>query len=124
VQGDGFLAGVDVPWRDERIAGVVALDFPVVVVHEQVMVSAEQDPVFKIGFAVVAPPVIDVVGFGPRRRPFTIGENATAVSGGEGDLLVAGEETLFPPQVQGLPVTGNGYDGGAAGAGETLDGLD
>jgi hypothetical protein len=43
----------------------VAGDFPPVVVEQQVMVSAQQDPVCKIGAAVVAFPEDDVVGLTP-----------------------------------------------------------
>jgi hypothetical protein len=55
-------------WWDEPVFGVfVSLNFPPVVVEEEVMVSAEQDAVGEICFAVVSFPEDDVVGFGVAR---------------------------------------------------------
>ena len=63
--------GVDVGWGDEVGGPVGAGDFPAVVVYEHVVVSAEQDSAVGVGCAVVAGPVVDVVGLGLLRVEVT-----------------------------------------------------
>ena len=89
-------------------AGLVARDLPAVVVHEHVVVSAEEDSAPEVGLAVIPMPVVDVVGFPPARWSVAAGDEASAVSGGE--------EALFAAEVEGVAeVEGLGGDEQARG---------
>ena len=44
------------------VAGLVATDFPPVVVEQQMVVFSQQDPVGDIGFTLVPFPLVNVVG--------------------------------------------------------------
>lgn len=59
---------INVGWWGEPIVVLVAFDFPVVVVKKHVVVSAEQYAVGQVSFAVVACPLVDVMGLGPAGR--------------------------------------------------------
>ena len=63
---------------------------------------AKQNPVCDIRIAVVAIPLLDVVGFAPRWRSFATAEPATTISCGEGDALGSGEHPLFATNVERL----------------------
>ena len=66
-------------------------DVPVVVVEEHVVSSAEEDSVGDVGFAGVALPGVDVVGFAPGWWAVAVGEAASAVPNCESDALSFGE---------------------------------
>ena len=116
--------GVDVGWGDEMGDAVGAGDFPAVVVHEHVVVSAEQDSAVCVRRAVVSNPVVDMVGFAPAGWSVAVAELAAAVAGGDGYCLSAAEESVFPAEVEDLAlgVELDGDDPG--GAGVSFDGGD
>src|SRR4051812_39927567 len=86
------------------------------------MMSAEQDPVGKVGAPVVASPLPDVVSLGPRWRPIASRPHASAVAHGQCSSLASGVGALFPPEVEHLAgcIEDHGQD--AARTGETFDG--
>ncbi|QYF74226.1 hypothetical protein [Cryobacterium sp. PAMC25264] len=92
------------------------------VVQEAVVRVAEQDAVADVGGAVVAEPVVDVVGFGEGGWFVAVAPAAAAVAGGEGDALGGGEEALVSAEVEGLVVGGEGDGQGAAVADEPVEG--
>ena len=80
--------------------GAGASDFPLVVVEEEVVVSAEEDSVGEVGASGVSYPVGDVVAFAPGGGPVAAGPHASAVAGGQGDALSCGVEAVFTSDVQ------------------------
>ena len=124
-QLDGCLVGVLVGWGNQPVpVRFVAGDVPPVVVEQQVVVAAEQDAVGQVGVAAVSFPVHDVVGFGPGRWPVAAGGGASAPEDGEGFFLFAGEETLFAPEVDNMPIVGEDDPGDAGVAGQPPRGPD
>ena len=89
------------------------------------MVSAEKNAIGDVCFSAVSVPVMNVMCFRPRWGPLASGPAAAAVASGEGEALVAAEEALLAPEVEGLAgacgVTVNGEGDGAGGARGALD---
>ena len=106
-QRDRGLVAVLALRGDEPVVGSGAGDGPVVVVEQHVVVAAEEHPVDDICLSAVAEPLVDVVRFGPGRRPIASGPQASAVSGNEGDFLAAGEQSLLAADVQAPPSPSN-----------------
>ena len=67
---------------DESVDGV-AVDSPVVVVDEHVVVAAEQDAVADVGSAVIAVVLVDVVGFAPGSGAVAVREAAATITSGK-----------------------------------------
>ena len=91
---DRALGGVERSRRDRRVVRPVARDAPALVVHEQVMVPAQQNTVRDVGAAVFSMPGHDVVRLAPGGRSLAAGEPASAVARGEADALSGGEQAL------------------------------
>ena len=68
------------------------------------VVSAQQDPVGKVGAVGVSGPEQDVVAFEPGCWSVAVGEYASAVPGSQGGALLCRVEPLFPAHVQRWPV--------------------
>jgi hypothetical protein len=90
---------VSVGWWVEPVASVSSADLPVFVVEFEVVVLAEQHTPVEVG-APACRVVVDVVGFAPGGWSFAAGPEAAAVADREGDPLVAGEQSLFPAEVE------------------------
>ena len=84
------MGGVDACGWLEPVAVVDVDDFPVVVVEEEVVASAEEDSVVDVGGSVVSVPVSDVVCFAPGGGSVAGGEHAAAVAEGERRCVVGG----------------------------------
>ena len=78
------MGRIDAFWGLEPVVVVGVGDFPVVVVEEEVVSSAEEDSVVDVGGSVVSVPVCDVVGFAPGGGSVAGGEHAASVAEGEG----------------------------------------
>ncbi|HEX4057096.1 MAG TPA: hypothetical protein VHX87_02110, partial [Galbitalea sp.] len=91
----------------------MSVDFPSFGVDEHVVVAAEEDSVFDVGFAVVAEPVVHVVGFTPAGGFGAAGEAASAVPDTEWGALPGGEEALFAAHVEGCVVVEEDPEGSA-----------
>jgi hypothetical protein len=83
---------------------VVAFYFPAVVVEEQVVVFTQRDPVGDVGFAFVARPLVDVVGFSPGHGCVASDRCASAPFDGEGFALFRGEQPVFSSDIQRLKI--------------------
>jgi hypothetical protein len=95
-----------------------------IVVQQQVMVSAEENSVGNVGAAAVSCPKLDVMGFRPGRRPLATGPTASAVSRCKCDALGAGVETLFASAVQRLTLGVKTHFCHRSHAGEPFGGFD
>jgi hypothetical protein len=73
-----------------------------VVVHQQVVVPAQQHAVGQVGSPTPAPHH-DVMRFAPGRWSIATGETASAVACGQSDPLSCGEQPLFAPDIDDLP---------------------
>jgi len=82
----------------------VPLDLPPVVVHKHVVMSAEQDPVVDIRFAVVSFPLFNMVSFCPRWRSIALGEPASTISGCKTDALSSIEVPLISSEIENAAV--------------------
>jgi hypothetical protein len=100
--GPWLLGGVHSSRGNERIRGTGAVDFPTVVVEEQVMVPTEQDPVRNVGTAMISVPVVDMMSFAPGWWSFAVSETAATISCGKGDALRFGEHALVAADVERL----------------------
>ena len=100
---------IDTRGRNEPVNLALSHDVPVIVVKQHVVMPAKEHPVDQIGASVIAFPLLGVVRLGPGRRRPTLGPEAAAVSSGEGNALIWAEQSLLPPEVDGLPalVEGN-----------------
>ena len=83
---------------------VVPLDLPPVVVHKHVVMSAQQDPVVNIRFAVISFPLFSVVSFCPRWRSLALGEPASTISGCKTDALSSSEVPLISSEIENAAV--------------------
>ena len=83
---------------------IVAFNLPVVVVKKQVVVSAEQYAVGQVSFAVVACPLVDVMGFGPAGGSVASGPQAATVPDRKGNLLSGAEQAGFATKVDNVAV--------------------
>lgn len=99
----GCLAGIDVGWGFEPCHAGVHGDGPAFFVDDVVMVAAQQGAVVGSGGAAVGP-VVDVVGFAPRRGDSAIGEGAALVAGGDGFADVGREHPGGAADVQDAAV--------------------
>lgn len=86
-----MLFRVDIRRGYQPILRVLSDDLPVIVVHEHVVMAAQQYPVGNVGVSAVSLPVPDVVGFRPAGRPVAPREHASAIPRSQRDLLVRGE---------------------------------
>src|SRR4029453_6034797 len=77
---------------------------PPVVMHQHVVMSAQQYPVRDVGAAVIPFPLVDVMGLGPAGRAVRAGEPASAVAGREPDALAMGEQPLRSAYIDDLTV--------------------
>jgi len=96
------LAWIDVDGRNEPILLAVPSDFPVVVVHEHVVMAAEQHPESCVSAPFVASPVLAMMCFTPGRRALAFGKDATAVARGERYALPIREQSFASTYVQRL----------------------
>src|SRR4051794_37667482 len=96
---DWSLHRVDRSRRNDEVVGTHSGHPPAVVVHEQMMMSAEQYPVSDVGSAVIPLPLVDVMRLGPPRWPIAVGEPAATIAGGESDSLPVSEQPLCAPDI-------------------------
>lgn len=88
------------------------------------MMSAEQDAVVQIGFAVVAYPERNVVRFTPGRWPIAVGKPASAIPRCQRHPLFRRVQPLLSPDVQWTPIRINADHDRSAGAHQSLDDSD
>jgi len=89
---------------------------------DPVMSGAKQNAVGEVGVAAHRPRP-HVVGFGPAGWSVASGEGAAAVAMGQRDALRDGEESLLPPDVEGLAITAEDDRQDTGFAGELADGV-
>ncbi len=80
-------------------------DFPVIVVNEHVVMSAQEDSVRDIRLTAVARPVVDVVSLSPAGRTVASFEHAPAIAHGKRDLLMGSEQSRFPAKIDDVATT-------------------
>ena len=88
--------------RNEEVLRTFANDLVAEVVQHHVVLSAEEHAVGEVCLAVVAHPFVDVVCFAPFGWSLAVADDASAVSGGEGDALSSGEGALSASDIEGL----------------------
>ena len=94
-----------------------------VVVHEHVVMSAEQHSIGKVGRAA-SPELVDVVHLTPAGGPIAVGGEASAIAGGDRGALPAVMQSLRPTEVERLTVIVEEDRYEAAVARVALNGLD
>jgi hypothetical protein len=123
-QSNRFLLRVYASGRCQVIGGSVAVDFPAVIVEDEVVSSAKQDAVRNVRAAVVPGPLVDVVRFAPCGWPVAARGHAASIAGGHADALPFGEETLVTADVDALSVVVETEGDGSGVADVTVDGGD
>src|SRR4051794_4264265 len=107
-----------------RAPAATPFDFPVMIVQQQVVVLAQQDPVGHVGAAAVTHPMLDMVRLAPEGRSIASCPETAAVSLGQRNPLALREETVFSAHVERLPERVEHDGNGSLGTRKPLDRLD